>query len=188
MGNECVELKKEHTVLLLGALLILMAALPVAKLAYSVEILLFLDALLIVLFFGFFLSKLSLAFGKDRKRHFIFFSLWLVVIQFAFYAITFSNPLEAGMELFVMVLALLAMLALAARFVLGKKEVEGKVLLSDADSATVEIDFDLFAGLNSGKYFVSSGKKFKKGDLVRVSLKRKLFRKLPDLILGKTKG
>jgi len=180
-----MELKKEHSVILLGALLILMAALPIAKLAYSIEVLLFLNTLLIVLFFGFFFSKLSQTFGKDRKRHFIFFSLWLVVVQFAFYAIAFSNPLEAGLELFVIVLVLLALLALVSRFVLGKKEVEGKILLSDAESATVEIDFDLFAGLNAGKYFVSTGKKFKKGDLVRVSLKRKHFRKLPNRIIDK---
>jgi len=180
-----MELKKEHAVLLLGALLILMAALPVAKLAYSIEVLLFLDTLLIVLFFGFFQSKLSRTFGKDKKRYFIFFSLWLVVIQFAFYAIAFSNPLEAGLELFAIILVLLVLLTLVARFVLGKKEVEGTVLLSDSESATVEIDFDLFAGLNAGKYFVNAGKKFKKGEKVRVSLKRKLFRKLPDGITGK---
>ncbi|MCX6801500.1 MAG: hypothetical protein NT067_00145 [Candidatus Diapherotrites archaeon] len=182
-----VLIKAEQAVLIAGLVLVLVASLPLWKAILPVEGLLATDALLVAVFFAFFLSKAKSFFRKDWKKYFIFFSLLLLIVEAATFIIIFLNPLEAGIELFIgIVLALLAV-SVGGRIFLGKKEVEGTVLLSDSGSATVEITFDLFAGLNTGKYFVKADKKYAKGEKVKVALKSKWFKKVPDRIVGKAK-
>ncbi|MEM0360183.1 MAG: DUF2101 family protein [Candidatus Diapherotrites archaeon] len=179
--------KTEQGVLLVGFLLVLIAALPVLKSTISIEALLVTDLVLTAIFFAFFILKAKHFFKKDWKRHFIFFSILLIVIEAATFSILFLNPLETGITLFMGIVLALLSVSVFGRIFLGKKETEGIVLLSDSDSATVEISFDLFAGLNTGKYFVKADKKYAKGEKVRVALKRQWFKKTPDCIIGKAK-
>lgn len=182
-----VLIKAEQAVLIIGLIMVLVASLPLWKAILPLEGLLVADALLVAVFFWFFLGKAKGFFGKDWKKYFLFFSLLLLVVEAATFIIIFLNPLETGIELFIgVVLALLAV-SVGGRIFLGKKETEGTVLLSDAESAAVEIGFDLFAGLNTGKYFVKADKKYAKGEKVKVALKSKWFKKVPDRIAGKAK-
>lgn len=180
-----IEMRVEATVIFLGVLLVLMASLPIWKLFFSIEILTALDLLLIIFFYLFFFSRAKKLLGKDFNRYLLFFSLWLAIVQFAVFSIFLFKPMEINIGFFIAIVAALLVLSLFSRFALGKNEVEGMVLLSDSESATVEIGFDLFAGLNYGKYFVKADKKYPKGEKVRVALKRKFLRKVPERIIGK---
>ncbi|MFH1234786.1 MAG: DUF2101 family protein [Candidatus Diapherotrites archaeon] len=178
-------IKAEQAVLIIGLIMVLVASLPLWKAVLPIEVLLAADALLIAVFFWFFLLKAKDFFGKDWKKYFLFFSLLLLIVEAATFIIVFLNPLETGIELFIGVVLTLLAVSVCGRIFLGKKEAGGTVLLSDSESATVEIGFDLFAGLNTGKYFVKAGKKYAKGEKVKVALKSRWFRKTPDRIIGK---
>lgn len=178
-------MKVEHTVIAFGLMLILMASLPVWKVYAPVEGLAVLDLVLVAAFYLFLLKQGRKAFGKDFKRYFVFFSLWLFIIQFAVFFLLLSDPLVAGVEVFIVLVFALLALSLVTRFVFGKNQVEGKILLSDSDSAAVKLEFNLFAGINSGRYVVKAGKKYGKGEKVMVALKRKHLRKIPDRVVGR---
>ena len=180
-------MKAERAVILLGLLIIVMASLPIWKAFVLVEGILAADALLLAVFFWFFFKRTRKAFKRDFKRYLLFFSLWAVIVQFAVFSMLFLDPLETGVGLFVAVVLALVLLSVFFRLVLGKSEVIGKVLVSDSENAVVELEFNLFAGINSGKYAVSTQKKHRKGEKVRVAVKKKLFRKVPDRIAGRAK-
>ena len=182
-----VLVKTETAVISLGVLLVLMAALSTLKIAVNAGTLVLADLLLAAAFLSFLHWPARQSFRRDYKRYLLFFSLWFVIVQLAFFTVLLFNPLEIGPWLFVGLVVALVALSASFRLVLGKNIVEGKVILSDSESAAVELGFDLFAGLNSGKYVVQTSKKYKKGELVRVALKRKFFRRVPAQIVGKSK-
>lgn len=180
-------MKTEHLVIFLGALLLLTASLPLSKSFLSIEFIIALDLLLVIGFYLFLLRFGKKHFKKDFKKYALFFSLWLIIVQGAIFSILFLDPLKIGVELFLGVLMALLLVSIVFRFLLGKKEVIGTILLSDSESAAVKVDFDLFAGLNEGKYVVKANQKYKKGKRVRVALKRKRLKKTPHKIIGKAK-
>lgn len=179
--------KTETAVICLGVLLVSMAGLAALKIALSAVVLAIADILLVGLFLFFLFGPARTCFKEDYRRYLLFFSLWLIIVQLAFFSVVLFNPLDIGPWLFVGLVTALVLLSALFRLVLGKNVVVGKIVLSDSDNAAVEFNFDLFAGLNSGKYVVQADKKYKKGELVRVKLKRKLFRKVPSRITGKNR-
>lgn len=182
-----VLVKTETAVISLGVLLVLMAALSALRIVANSSLLITADLLLAAVFFSVLHWPARQSFKRDYKRYLLFFSLWFVIVQLAFFSVLLFNPLEIGPWLFVGLVVALVALSASFRLVLGKNIVEGKVILSDSENAAVELGFDLFAGLNSGKYVVQANKKYKNGELVRVALKRKFFRKVPARIIGKSK-
>ena len=178
-------IKREQSIMLVGVLLIAAAALPVMRMAFPLEIIAAFDALVVVLFALVLFRIVRACFGREWKKYAVFFSSWMLIVQAAIIGLVFFDPLKMGLELFVAAVVALVALSLGFRFVFGKKETEGIVLLSDSGGAGVKIEFDLFAGLNAGKYVVGAGRKYGKGEKVRIALKRKMFRKAPDRIIGK---
>jgi len=180
-------MKREKIIIFIGVLLILMAGLPILKPVVSVESLAVTEVLLIALFFLFFYRFGKTAFGRDFSKHLIFFSVWMLIVESAAVFILFFDPLGSGLMVFLTLVLALIFASAAFRFAFGKKGVTGEILFSEKDSAAVKIQFELFAGLNSGKYVVKADKKYKKGEIVRVELERKWFKKVPSYISGKAK-
>jgi len=180
-------MEAERAVILLGIAIIVMASLPMWTVFAPVEGVLAIDVLLIACFYWFFFKRAGKAFKRDFRRYLLFFSLWAAIVQLAVFSMLFLDPFSTGVEFFVVIVLALVLLSVFFRMVLGKSEVVGTVLVSDSENAAVKLEFNLFAGISSGKYAVSTQKKYRKGENVRVALKKRLFRKIPDHIAGKAK-
>ncbi len=133
--------------------------------------------------------ELRRKYRKDFLPYFaMFLALFLLVLitpfLFQYISISPSNPAELLRYGTYAIMAILVLLVLS-RGLAVKKEVYGKVILADKDTAVIEADVDLFAGVRAGKYVVkNSGAK--KGELVRVSVKKGFFRgAYPYKVMGK---
>jgi len=126
---------------------------------------------------------------KDFWPYFLMFiALFLLVLFtpfiFQYISIGPSNPGELLRYGTYAIFAILMLLVLSRGLVV-KREINGKVMLADKDTAIVEADVDLFAGVRAGKYVVKNAGA-KKGDIVRVSVKKGFFRgAYPYKIIGK---
>jgi uncharacterized membrane protein len=121
---------------------------------------------------------LKKAYSRDFPAYFLVMAVLLLIVLLAPFAfqqvpINAKTPAEVLRYLTYGVFLVLLTLILA-RSVLLKKETRGKVILADRRNAVVAVDFDFLAGINAGKYVVeNSGAK--KGDFVRVSIKKGFF-------------
>jgi len=145
----------------------------------------------IVPFALFALSSIELRrkYRKDFLPYFLIFVvifLLVLVTPFVFQYISVipSNPAELLKYATYAIFAILVLLVLS-RGLTVKREVSGKVVMADKDTAVIETDIDLFAGVRAGRYVVkNSGAK--KGETARVSVKKGFFRgAYPYKIIGK---
>lgn len=126
---------------------------------------------------------------RDFLPHFLMFLVIFLLVLitpflFQYISITPSNPIELLRYGTYAILAILVLLVLSRGLVV-KREIHGKVILADRDTAVVEADVDLFAGVRAGKYVVKNAGA-KKGETVRVSVKKGFFRgAYPYKIIGK---
>jgi uncharacterized membrane protein len=131
----------------------------------------------IVLLFSF--AELYKKYRKDFWVSCLIFSaIFIIVLLTPFMLRTVtqnaSSPLELARYMIYLVFAILLVLILSRTFS-PRKDIVGKVLMADRKTAVVEVDFDLLAGIRPGKYVVDN-KGAKKGDFVRISVKRGFFR------------
>lgn len=133
--------------------------------------------------------ELRRKYRRDFLPYFLMFlAIFLLVLitpfLFQYISITPSNPAELLRYGTYAILAILVLLVLSRGLAL-KREIHGKVVLADKDTAVIEADMDLFAGIRAGKYVVKNAGA-KKGDLVRVSVKKGFFKgAYPYKIMGK---
>jgi uncharacterized membrane protein len=129
---------------------------------------------------------------RDHRKDFlpyasIFIALFAVIVAapLLFDNVSLgSSPIESLKYVVYAVFAVLAIMIFLRAFS-AKKTVQGKVLLADKSLAIVEVDFDLLKGVKAGRYAVENNGA-KKGDSVRVLIKRGLFRgPHPHKIMGK---
>lgn len=119
-------------------------------------------------------------FRKDFVPYTILFGFFMFVSIIApmilDYFIVVMDPIQSIRNtLYIAVIILISYIIFRTRF--SRRVVEGKVLMSEKGSAVVSTDFDLLAGIKAGKYVVSTGnKKLKKGQKVRLSVKRSFFK------------
>jgi uncharacterized membrane protein len=129
---------------------------------------------------------------KEFWIYFLIFSVLFVLILvtpyfFRMVSMGTSNPFTMLKYVAYLALGLLLLLILSKTFS-PKKEIEGKVILADKNTAVVEVDVDLLAGIRQGRYVVKNNGA-KKGNLVRVAVKRGLLRGAHlDRVIGKVRA
>lgn len=140
------------------------------------------EALCTAIFFAA-LYEIRKEFKKEFKKYFAYFSLLFAIVLYSAYAlITVKGPVP-NLDIFFILIISIILVNVFFRVVLGKTAIEAKVLLSDSEIAVVEIPFDLFAGINSGRYVVKTDRNLKKGETVNVLIKRRFFNRIPERVL-----
>ncbi|MCX8189644.1 MAG: DUF2101 family protein [Candidatus Diapherotrites archaeon] len=121
--------------------------------------------------------------GNDFSRYAIYFVLMLALIIYALFAVLSLK--ENLMDFRPVLLVIMSLIAvnLIFRSFFAKSFVEGKVLLCDGEFAAVEVPFDLFAAVNPGKYVVKCEKNFRKGDVVKVKIRKGFFIRIPEKVI-----
>jgi uncharacterized membrane protein len=122
-------------------------------------------------------------FRKDYKSEsmqyvalFTVFMLIALLAPFTARSAMSGNPFAAAQYVFYGLVVLLLGFV-TVKYALSRNYVEGKVLLSDGDTAAVLIDFDMMAGIRAGKYVVKN-RGAKKGQKVKVKIKKSFFGKV----------
>ena len=119
---------------------------------------------------------------KNYKEDFwlyftIFLILFLVIVltPIVFHGLSLAyNPIDS-LKYLVFAAFVVLILLVFLRVISAKKIITGRVLLADKNLAVVQVDVDLLTGIRAGRYVVEN-KGAKKGDYVRISVKRGLFR------------
>ena len=126
-------------------------------------------------------------FKEKFKKDFLIYSgifsaffIAAIIAPFFIQIVRVSNPFMT-IRYLIFALIGLVVLFLVFRVISMGKNVVGKVLLADKESAVVQLDFDLLAGIKAGKYVVVN-KKAKKNDKVIVSMKRSFWTTKPEKI------
>lgn len=125
------------------------------------------------------LYELKKNFKKDLVPYTILFGFFMIVSIIAplvlDYFIVIMDPIQSMRNtLYIAVIILIAYIVF--RFGFSRKVVEGKVLMSEKGSAVVNTDFDLLAGVKAGRYVVDTKKRLRKGQKVKLSVKRSFFK------------
>ncbi|MDO8627376.1 MAG: DUF2101 family protein [Candidatus Diapherotrites archaeon] len=112
----------------------------------------------------------------------LFLGLFIVaeaIFAFSFFSITFMNSpmLVLGLIFFVI------LIYTCYSLMLNKNFVYGEIVVSEKDRAIVKTNFSLSSFLPPGEYAVQSDKKFKKGQKVKVEVKKTFFGKKPTKVL-----
>jgi uncharacterized membrane protein len=134
-------------------------------------------------------AELYRRYPKDFWPYFLLFStifvlVLLVPLVLRSVSIAPGNPTELIRYAAYIIFAILILLVLL-RGMLFKREIRAKVTLADKDTAVIETDVDLLAGIRAGRYVVKNNGA-KKGDHVRVSVRKAVFRgAYPYKIIGK---
>lgn len=135
-----------------------------------------------VLFSGI-LYAIRKEFKNEFARYLAYFCiLYALVLYSAFALVNIKEPVT-NMDIFIILIMGIIVINILFRVIFGKSTVEGKVILSDSEIAVVELPFDLFAGISSGRYVVETSKKLEKGKIVKVLIKRTFFKRIPDRVL-----
>ncbi|MCD6247307.1 MAG: DUF2101 family protein [Candidatus Diapherotrites archaeon] len=140
------------------------------------------EALFIALFF-LILWKMRSVFGRGFIRYLLYFLILFCIILASLLLLVMSEKLAPRFDIFLVLVIALIITNVAFRVIFGKKELEGRVLLSDDRLAVVELPFDLFAGIPKGKYVVETDTKIAKGKKVKVKIKQTLFKRVPERIV-----
>jgi len=140
------------------------------------------EALFIALFF-LILWKMKSVFGKGFIRYLLYFLILFCIILASLLLLVMSEKLAPRFDVFLVLVIAVIITNVAFRVIFGKKELQGKVLLSDNKLAVVELPFDLFAGIPKGKYVVETDAKIAKGKKVKVKIKQMLFRRIPERVV-----
>lgn len=125
------------------------------------------------------LYELKKNFRKDLVPYTILFGFFIIVSIIAplvlDYFIVIMDPIQSMRNtLYIAVIILIAYIVF--RFGFSRKVMEGKVLMSEKGSAVVNTDFDLLAGVKAGRYVVDTKKRLRKGQKVKLSVKRSFFK------------
>jgi uncharacterized membrane protein len=122
---------------------------------------------------------------QESASHVAIFGLMFAAVLAvpAFTRTVSANPIAAANQL-VYALIFLLLLLIGFRLVFSRRAIEGVVILSDHESAVVQTDYDLLAGVKAGRWVVQN-RGAKKGQKVRISVNRSFFgQPRPGRILG----
>lgn len=124
-------------------------------------------------------------FAGEFKSYLVFFGIVLVFVQASWILLIVFSDLLERVNFFFYLLGGLMIFLFLFRLVFRKEEVSGKVLLSGEGLAVVELKYDLISMVKGGKFVVGSKKKYKKGEKVKVELRKGFWKKKPFRIIGK---
>ena len=178
--------RKTFAVMLLQMLLIAMAGILFSKSYLPNSAFVFLEFVVVFAYAKILFSDLRTAQKKEFWKYALFFGGTALIIQ----ATWLLEIVEIGIspfQKFGVVLAAFLIFVVGFRVIYGRKYTEGIVVLSDADVAVVETEFDLLSFTNAGRHVVESGKPYKKGQKVRVVTEGFMFAGKPKKIEGLVK-
>lgn len=124
-------------------------------------------------------------FAEEFKAHALFFIGTLVFVQASWILLLFFKGMSEKINSFFYLLAGLIIFMTWFRVFFRKKFVIGKILLCDEEIAAVKIKYDLIGFVKGGKFIVKSNKRYKKGEKVRIEIKKGFWKKAPYKIVGK---
>jgi uncharacterized membrane protein len=167
----------EKTRLLWEMQIAVIAAVVIAVLAITFYFYVFFLEILPTMLLAHALYEFRKKYKKEFLLHLLIFSTLFfisLILPLVFkYFIVVTSPYEA-MRYWIFAIILLVILFLL-KYALSKNWTIGEVLLADKNTAVVECDFDLIAGIKAGRYVVKN-KGARKGQRVRVKIKKGLFR------------
>jgi uncharacterized membrane protein len=124
------------------------------------------------------LIRMKKKFKKDYMQSAILFGVLFGIALFGPFVLRqaiAADPFGSINYILYVVLAFLALFIILKSFA-SQNMMAGKVLLADKSWAVVQLDFDLVTGIRAGKYVVKN-KGAKKGQKVKVKIKKGIFRK-----------
>jgi len=178
--------RKTFAVILLQLLLIAMAGILFSKSYIPLTIFVLAEILVAAAYAKILFSDLRKIQEKEFWKYALFFGGTAAIIQAAW----LFDVVEIGIspfQEFAVVLAAFLVFVVGFRIIYGRKYTEGIVVLSDAEMAVVETEFDLLSFTNAGKHVVESDRPYKKGQKVRVVTEGVMFAGKPKRIEGLAK-
>lgn len=166
---------------------LLVAMLLVMFFQFAVEsfLLWVVEGLLVLGYLFVLLKEIREEFAEEFKVYLVFFGVVLVFVQASWVLLAMFGELQERINFFFYLLGGLIIFLFLFRLVFRKEFVTGKVLLSDEELAVVEMKYDLVSMVRGGKFVVESGKKYGKGEKVRVELRKGFWKKKPCRIVGR---
>ncbi len=123
-------------------------------------------------------------FGKDFAAIAILFVFLLAIVLANFLIqLTPFQEISLRFELLLAISIATLVFFLAYRFCLSRNFSHGTVISSDKHSAVVETEFDLLAGINSGKHHIKTTRHYSAGQRVKLKIKQGIIGRKPTEII-----